>query len=194
MANINHKPSMYSPNLLHILPAWSDRQNFVLNTIIETNSWSINKYELITETWHLKLDRVWYSSLHYPFTYWAIPYTWDLDNDPLDIEIVNIQEPLVPWSLVEARVIWVMKFEDWWETDDKIIAVLHSDKRSDHIKSYKDLWEYFVKETTYYREHYKDLKKPWTCKVLWFFDKDEAMKIIDECVKRYEEYYKPKLS
>jgi inorganic pyrophosphatase len=53
-----------------------------------------------------------------------------------------------------------MKFDDGGETDDKIIAVIHNDKRSEHITSYTDLGEYFITETTYYREHYKDLKKP----------------------------------
>jgi len=44
----------------------------------------------------LKLDRVGYSSLVYPFSYGAIPSTWDLDNDPLDVEIVNLTEDILP--------------------------------------------------------------------------------------------------
>src|SRR5690606_1520616 len=121
-----------------------------------------NKYELITETGHLKLDRVGYSSLAYPFAYGAIPSTWDEDGDPLDVEIVNVTEPLVAGSLVEARIIGIMKFNDGGEVDDKVIAVLNDDKRQDHIKSIDDLGEYFKTETTYYWEHYKDLKKPGT--------------------------------
>ena len=73
---------------------------------------NINKYELITETGHLKLDRVGYSSLAYPFAYGCIPRTWDEDGDPLDIEIVGVTEPLVPGSIVESRIIGVMKFDD----------------------------------------------------------------------------------
>ena len=85
MANINHKPSRYMLNLLHVLPAFADEEKGVVNTIVEVSSGSINKYELITESGQLKLDRVGYSSLAYPFTYGAIPCTWDLDGDPLDI-------------------------------------------------------------------------------------------------------------
>lgn len=192
MANIDHKPSKYMLNLLHVLPAYADKQKNVVNCIIELNSHTLNKYEIITETGQLKLDRVWYSSLSYPFAYGAIPCTWDLDGDPLDVEIVNVTEPLIPGSIVEARIIGVMKFNDWGETDDKIIAVLNDDKRVDHINTYEDLWEYFQKETTYYREHYKDLKKPWTCKVEWFFGIEEAHKIMEECIERYTNDYLPK--
>ena len=193
MANINHKPSKYMLNLLHALPAFADEEKGVINTIVEVSAGSINKYELITESGQLKLDRVGYSSLAYPFTYGAIPMTWDEDGDPLDVEIVNITEPLVPGSLVEARVIGVMKFIDGGEVDDKIIAVLNDDKRSDHIKSYKDLGEYWEKETKYYWENYKALKKPGTGVVETFHERDEAVKVIKECMERYEKDYAPKI-
>jgi inorganic pyrophosphatase len=112
MANINHAPSKYMLNLLHVLPAFASEEDAVINTIVEINAGSINKYEIITETGTLKLDRVGFSSLSYPFAYGAIPCTWDLDNDPLDVEIVNVTEPLIPGTLVEVRVIGIMKFID----------------------------------------------------------------------------------
>lgn len=193
MANIDHAPSKYQLNLLHVLPAYADQEKNVLNAIIEINSGTIYKYELITESGQLKLDRVGYSSLSYPFVYGAIPQTWDQDGDPLDIEIVGVSEPLVPGSLVEARIIGIMKFNDGGEVDDKVIAVLADDKRMDHITKVEDLGEYFIKETTYYWEHYKDLKKPGTCRVDGFFDTAEANKIIKECMDRYTTDYAPKL-
>lgn len=189
MANINHKPSKYMLNLLHVLPAFADEKKETANTIVEINSGSINKYEIITESGQLKLDRVGYSSLAYPFVYGAIPQTWDYDNDPLDICIANVMEPLVPGCLVEARIIGVMKFEDGGEVDDKIIAVLADDRRSDHIQSIEDLGEQFKKETTYFWEHIKYLKKPGTGVTKGFFDKAEAMKVMEDCIKRYNELY-----
>ena len=178
MANLNQPPSRVTPNLLHILNAFTDSSNKVINTIVELNSNTINKYELITETGHLKLDRVGYSSLAYPFAYGCIPRTWDEDGDPLDVEIVSVTEPLIPGSIVEARIIGVMKFDDGGEVDDKIIAVLADDKRIDHISSYEDLGEHWLKETKYYWEHYKDLKKPGTCTVNGFFGIEEAIKAV----------------
>jgi inorganic pyrophosphatase len=189
MANINHKPSKFMLNLLHVLPAFADEKKEVVNTIVEINSGSINKYEIITESGQLKLDRVGYSSLAYPFVYGAIPQTWDYDNDPLDICIANVMEPLVPGCLVEARIIGVMKFEDGGEIDDKLIAVLADDRRSDHIQSIEDLGEQFKKETTYFWEHIKYLKKPGTGVTKGFFDKAEAIKVMEDCIKRYTEIY-----
>jgi inorganic pyrophosphatase len=193
MANINHKPSKYMLNLQHILPAFANEEKMIVNGLVEINANSINKYEFITETGHLKLDRVGYSSLAYPVAYGLIPQTWDQDNDMLDFIIANVTEPLVPGSLVEARVIGVMKFEDGGERDDKIITVLADDKRMDHINSYKDLGEHWMKETEHYFEYYKHLKKPGTCKSLGFFDTEEAVKVIKECEERYQTEYAPKI-
>lgn len=192
MANIDVKPSRHMLNLLHVLDPFASEEEGVINVIIELNSFTLNKYEIITESGQLKLDRVGYSSLTYPFAYGAITKTWDLDGDPLDVEIVNVTEALIPGSLVEARIIGVMKFEDGGEVDDKIIAVLNDDKRVSHIKSIEDLGEYFQTETKYYWEHYKDLKKPGTCVVKGFYGIDEAKKVISECAERYKTDYQPK--
>lgn len=193
MAHIDHTPSKYMLNLLHVLPPFVDKEKGIINVIIEVNQNSRNKYELITESGQLKLDRVGYSSLVYPFSYGAIPMTWDLDNDPLDVEIVGVTEHLAPGSLVEARIIGVMKFVDSDEVDDKIIAVLSDDKRMEDIQTLKDLGAHFIKETTHFWEFYKHLKKPGTGKVEGFFEKEEAMQIVQECEDRYEKEYKPKL-
>lgn len=192
MANIDHKPSKVMLNLQHVLPTYVNQDEKVLNALVEINSGSINKYELITESGQLKLDRVGYSSLAYPIAYGLIPQTWDQDGDLLDIIVANVGEPLAPGCLVEARIIGVMKFNDGGEQDDKIITVLNDDKRSDHIQSIKDLGEHWTKENTYYWEHYKDLKKPGTGKVEGFFDAEEAMKVIAECQERYNNDYAPK--
>lgn len=194
MANIPHKPSKYMLNLLHALPAFVDEENAIINVIVEVSAGSVNKYEIITESGQLKLDRVGYSSLAYPFTYGAIPQTWDLDNDPLDVEIVNVTEPLVPGAVVEARIIGAMKFIDGGEVDDKIIAVLASDKRVDHIKTIEDLGEYFKKETKYYWENYKALKKAGTGVVGEFLNVADGVVVVKESIARYETEYKPRLA
>jgi len=176
-------------NLQHVLPAFVDESKGIVNGLVEINSHTINKYELITESGQLKLDRVGYSSLSYPVGYGLIPQTWDQDDDMLDVVIANVTEPLVLGSLAELRVIGIMKFEDGGERDDKIITVLSDDNRMDHISSFEDLGEHWKKELEYYFEHYKDLKKPGTCKVLGFFDTVEAIKIIKECKERYQKDY-----
>ena len=79
----------------------------------------------------------------------------------------------------------ILFFDDGGEVDDKVIAVLADDKRVDHIKSFEDLGEQWKKETTYYWEHYKDLKKPGTCSVNGFFGTEKAVEIIKSCEARY---------
>lgn len=194
MANIDQKPSKYMYNLLHVLPAFADKEKGIVNTIVEIVPGSINKYEIITESGQLKLDRVGYSSMAHPYTYGAIPQTWDLDGDPLDIFIANVTEQLIPGSLVEARIIGGMKFIDDGEVDDKIIAVLADDKRVDHIKTVDDLGDYFKKQTKYFWENYKALKKPGTGLVNEFVDIAGSIKIVEESMERYEKDYKPKLA
>lgn len=189
MANINHKPSKFMLNLIHVLPPMVEGKDDVINSIIEINAGTLNKYEVITESGQLKLDRVGYSSLAFPYTYGAIPQTWDHDGDPLDVAIFNVTEPLALGCLAEVRVIGVIKFEDAGEIDDKIIGVLADDKRSDHIQNISDVSEQFKKETEYFLEHYKDLKKPGQSIPKGFFDKDEALKVIKECEVRYKEIY-----
>ena len=193
MANIDIKPSRTMPNLQHLLDPYVDKSSAIINSIIEINAGTLNKYELITETWHIKLDRVGYSSQVYPTAYGLIPQTWDQDSDLLDVMVVDVTEPLVPGVVADLRVIGVMKFEDGGERDDKIIAVLNDDKRMDHITSYRDLGEHRQSLTEDYWIHYKDLKKPGTCKPLGFFWVEEALNIIDECAQRYVSEYLPLL-
>lgn len=189
MANIDHKPSKFMLNLQHVLPSFANEEKGVVNGLVEINSNSINKYEFITESGQLKLDRVGYSSLAYPVSYGLIPQTWDQDNDLLDFIIADLTESLVPGCLVEAKVIGVIEFEDGGERDDKIITVLSDDKRFDHIDTYEQLGSHWQKEVGHYFEHYKDLKKPGTCKVLGFYGKEKAIEIIKDCQKRYQETY-----
>ncbi len=193
MANLDVPIQKYMPNLLHLLSPWANEEKRILNGLVEINARSINKYEFITETGHLKLDRVGYSSLAYPVAYGLIPQTWDQDNDMLDFVIANVTEPLVPGSLAELRVIGIIKFEDGGEIDDKVICVLADDKRVDHITSYKDLGPHWEKEVGHYFEFYKHVKKPGTCKVLGFFEADEAVKTIHECMERYQTEILPRL-
>lgn len=58
MANIDHAPSKYMLNLQHVLPTYVDKEKKIINGLVEINATSINKYEIITESGQIKLDRV----------------------------------------------------------------------------------------------------------------------------------------
>ena len=59
---------------------------------IEIEKGSKVKYELDKETGMLKLDRILYTSTHYPASYGFIPRTYADDLDPLDV-LVLCSEP-----------------------------------------------------------------------------------------------------
>lgn len=79
--------------------------------VIEIEKGSKNKYELDKETGMLRLDRILYTSTHYPANYGFIPRTWAEDGDPLDV-LVLCSESIRPLSLVRCFPIGVISMED----------------------------------------------------------------------------------
>ena len=59
--------------------------------VIEIPKGSQNKYELDKETGLIILDRVLYTSTHYPANYGFIPRTYADDKDPLDVLVLCIE-------------------------------------------------------------------------------------------------------
>ena len=58
----------------------------------------------------IRVDRVLFSSIHYPANYGFIPRTYCEDNDPLDVLVLG-QEPVVPLTIMYAKPIGLIK--DW---------------------------------------------------------------------------------
>ena len=79
--------------------------------VIEISKGGKNKYELDKETGMLKLDRVLFTSTHYPANYGFIPRTYASDNDPLDV-LVLCSEKIQPMTIVECFPIGVLIMED----------------------------------------------------------------------------------
>ena len=75
--------------------------------LIEISKASKNKYELDKETGHLILDRVLFTSTHYPQNYGFIPRTYARDYDPLDV-LVLCSESIIPMSFVEWIYYWIV--------------------------------------------------------------------------------------
>ena len=68
--------------------------------VIEITKGSKIKYELDKSTGLLKLDRILYTSTHYPANYGFIPLTYADDDDPLDVLLICSEE-IVPLTLVQ---------------------------------------------------------------------------------------------
>ena len=69
--------------------------------VVEITKGSKMKYELDKETGLLALDRILYTSTHYPANYGFIPRTLADDGDPMDV-LVLCSESLCPMSLVRC--------------------------------------------------------------------------------------------
>jgi inorganic pyrophosphatase len=159
----------------------------LVNALIEIPQGSKTKYEIDKKTGLLKLDRVIYSSFHYPINYGFIPQTLGKDEDPLDI-LVMCSESIHPLCLVEAYVIGNMQMIDTGKIDDKIIAVAAHDPGVNYIKTMYDLPEYFVKVLRNYFEQYKVLENK-KVEINDFQTKEKAFEIINESIEFYKEEY-----
>jgi len=163
----------------------------VVNAIIEIPEGSRSKYEVDKKTGLLKLDRVIYSSFHYPINYGFIPQTLGQDNDPLDI-LVLCSQSIQPLCLVEATVIGNMQMIDQGAKDDKIIAVAAKDPSVNHYKNVDELPQHFLLELRNYFEQYKVLENK-KVEIDNFQDKAAALKIIEDAILYYKDSFKNNL-
>ncbi len=161
-----------------------------VTALIEIPEGSRSKYEVDKETGLLMLDRVIYSSFHYPMNYGFIPQTLGKDGDPLDI-LVLCSQSIRSLCLVEATVIGNMQMIDNGELDDKIIAVASNDPSVNHYSKIEDLPQHFLLELRNFFEQYKVLENK-EVKIDNFQDKDTAYKVIQEAIDFYQENYPAK--
>ncbi|HYK57604.1 MAG TPA: inorganic diphosphatase [Flavisolibacter sp.] len=158
-----------------------------VNAMIEIPQGSRTKYEIDKETGLLRLDRVIYSSFHYPVNYGFIPQTLGHDHDPLDI-LVLCSQSIQSLCLVEATVIGNMQMIDSGEKDDKIIAVATKDPSVNHISSIEDMPRHFINELRNYFEQYKVLENK-QVQIEEFQNKEIAYQIITEAIDLYKEKF-----
>jgi inorganic pyrophosphatase len=159
-----------------------DRAEDVM-AFIEIPRGSRNKYEYDHETHSFRLDRVLYSSVHYPADYGFIPETLAPDGDPLDI-LVLVQEPTCPGCLVPARVVGGLVMHDEKGCDFKGVAVPVGDPRYAHVFSLADAGEHWPREIETFFATYKLLEGK-TTEVEGWHDAGEARGVIEECRARY---------
>ena len=149
------------------------------------------KYELDKETGLLKLDRILYTSTVYPANYGFIPRTFADDGDPLDV-LVLCGETISPSTLVTCYPIGVIKMMDGGSLDEKIIAVPVQDPTYKEYYDIEELPKHVFEEMMHFFEVYKTLEHDKQTVVQEICHRDEAMDIINKCIKAYDKAFADK--
>ncbi|HEX2921416.1 MAG TPA: inorganic diphosphatase [Bacteroidales bacterium] len=154
-----------------------------VNCVIEIPKGSKGKYEIDKRSGMLMLDRVLFSSVHYPANYGFIPQTLADDNDPMDV-LVFCSIDVYQMCIIEAKVIGVMEMIDGTERDEKIIAVARNDMSVNYINELSELPPHTLVELRRFFEDYKLLEHK-NVTVEKFMSKEKAYSIITESITRY---------
>ena len=173
-------------NIWHdISPSRVTPEDFIM--VVEITKGSKKKYELDKETGLIRLDRILYTSTHYPANYGFIPRTYGDDNDPLDV-LLLCAEPLEPMCLVRAYPIGVITMIDNGRNDEKIIAIPYEDPTYNHYTDINQLPKHIFDEMKHFFQVYKNLENKDTA-VDEVCSKDDAVRIIAEAIAHYKECF-----
>ena len=154
-----------------------------MNVVVEIPRGSRNKYELDKQTGMFKLDRLLYSSVHYPGDYGFFPQTYAEDDDPLDA-IVMTTVPTFPGCVIEVRPIGIFRMTDRDEMDEKVLCVPARDPLYDEYRGLGDVAPHYLKEVEHFFSVYKDLEGVRVHAMGWE-DETSARNTIVECMARY---------
>ncbi len=162
-----------------------NKEDFIV--CVEIPKGSKKKYELDKETGLILLDRVLYTSTHYPANYGFIPRTYSQDHDPLDV-LVLCSEILDPLVLVRCYPIGVVKMIDNDEVDEKIIAIPFGDPSYNSYTDITELPNHQFEEIRHFFTVYKQLEDKETS-VLEVLGRKDAIKVIDDAIAAYNDLY-----
>ncbi len=153
----------------------------VVNVLIEIPAGSKNKYEFDKDLQAFALDRVLYSSVHYPYDYGFIPNTLADDGDPLD-GMVIIDQPTFPGCVIAARPIGMLEMIDGGDRDEKLLCVPDKDPRFANVKSLDDIERHRLDEIAEFFRTYKNLEKK-TTEILGWQDAGAVSALVEQCIR-----------
>lgn len=158
-----------------------------LQVYIEIPKGSRNKYELDKESGLLRLDRILYSSVHYPGDYGFIPRTLADDDDPLDVLVITT-EATFPGCLMDVRPIGVFEMSDDKGLDEKILCVPLTDPLRSAYTSLTNVRPHYLREVEHFFAIYKELEGKKT-EMLGLADVDRAREVITGCMEAYRQAF-----
>jgi len=158
-----------------------------VHAIIEIPAGSNVKFEVDKDSNALFVDRVMYSAVHYPTHYGYVPNTLANDGDPADILVV-CHHDLPAGSVIKCRLIGALMMEDESGIDEKLVAVpvTKVDPMYKDVQELNDLPQIILDRIKEFNETYKNLELNKWVKVKDFVGKEEATKILQDAVDRYQ--------
>lgn len=155
--------------------------------VIEIPNGSKVKYELDKQSGLLKMDRILYTSTHYPANYGFIPRTYADDLDPLDV-LVLCSENIYPLTLVQCYPIGYITMLDNGRNDYKVIAIPFNDPTYNSYHDINELPKHVFDEMVHFFSVYKTLENKETV-VDEVRGKEEAIEIVREAIENYKEKF-----
>ncbi len=155
--------------------------------VIEISKGSKSKYELDKTTGMLLLDRILYTSTHYPANYGFIPRTYADDGDPLDV-LVLCSEQIYPMTLVTCYPIGMIMMVDSGSNDEKIIAIPKNDPTYNRYTDVSELPAHIFEEMKHFFSVYKMLENKSTV-VDDIQDRESAVSVISSAISLYNKEF-----
>lgn len=156
--------------------------------VIEIPKGSKCKYEMDKETGLLKLDRILYTSTHYPANYGFIPKTYGDDLDPLDV-LVICSQVVYPMTLIRCYPIGVIRMVDNGRNDEKIIAIPFNDPNYNEYTDISQIPKHVFTEMCHFFTVYKNLENKETA-----VDEVQGAEVAREVISRSIESYDKKFN
>jgi inorganic pyrophosphatase len=129
----------------------------IVEVLVEVPKGSRNKYEWDPDSERIKLDRVLYSSVHYPADYGFILDTMAEDGDEVDI-LVLIEEPTFSGCIIYARPVGMLQMRDEKGPDNKVLGVPIHDPRWRHVDDIHEIPPHLLNEIENFFLTYKRLE------------------------------------
>ena len=155
-----------------------------VTVIVEIPKGSRNKYEIDRATGRVRLDRMLFSSVHYPADYGFIEGTLGGDGDELDA-LVLVGEATFPGCVITARPVGAFVMSDDKGSDEKILCVPIGDPHWGDIEKLGDVPEHLLREIEHFFAIYKELENK-KVEIKGWEDERSALAIIWEATARAE--------
>ena len=144
------------------------------NVVVETPKGSTEKYAYEPELGAIKVSRVLYDGLAFPFNYGFVARTETYDGGFLDAFVISTH-PITTGTIVTCRAVGMLEFMDEGKQDHKIIAVPLSDERLNNLQEIGDL---SASDKELVASFYSQAAKQWSrdMQIQGFADKSKAKK------------------